>query len=74
MDRTTKRSLAENIILVGYTLALIILLGIQIGSATVLYREGHSILCFALATVGTVNLIVFVYLFFEVFADKMDDL
>ena len=74
MDKFAKQSLAEDIIIMGYTVALAILLGIQIASAVVLFRAGHPVLCFALVGVSILNLILFVCTFCEVFVDKLEDL
>ena len=52
MDKFAKQSLAEDTIIIDYTVDLAILLGIQIASAVVLFRDGHPVLCFALVGVS----------------------
>lgn len=74
MDIGTKVSLAEDIIILGFTLLFTAIIVIQIISAIFLFKAGHPGICYALACIAAVNALLIVILYSEVFVVKMDDL
>lgn len=74
MDIGTKVSLAEDIIILGFTLLFTAVIVIQIISAIFLFKGGHPGICYALACIAVVNAWLLVIFYSEVLIDKMDDL
>lgn len=74
LDIDTKLSLAEDLIILGFTLLFAAIIVIQIISAIYLFKGGHPEICYALSCIAVVNALLFVILYSEVFVDKMDDL
>ena len=74
MKDPNKKSLAEDIITIGFTLLLTATLSVQVVSAVLLCRAEHLWMGFALAAIAVLNVMLAIAFYCEVIVDKMDDL